>query len=126
MKIGFTKMKILFVFIVFLFFSCQKDEKSGYFELGKNEIEMNYQETQCSDPWYELVILHQDRSKKAILKEYLDLKKIKYLDMVYDKASSDEVISCTACTCFTGSVFYIKIKDKSDNIEKLKEIGFKL
>ncbi len=126
MRINFFKLKLLFIFIVVSFFSCQKAEESGYFDLGKNEIEMFYQETQCSDPWYELVVLHQDRSKKAILKEYMDLKNISYLDLEYDKASTDEVITCTACSCFTGSVFYIKIKDKTDNIEKLKEIGFKL
>ncbi len=126
MKIDFTKLKILFVFIVISFVSCQKAEESGYFDLGRNEVEMSYQETQCADPWYELVVLHQDRSKKAILKEYLDLKNINYLDLGYDKASSDEVITCTACSCFTGSVFYVKIKDKTDNIEKLREIGFNL
>jgi len=124
MKFDILKFSTVFFLVVLTFFSCSKSEKAGYFDLSNGEVEMFYKETQCSDPWYELLVSHKDRSKETVLKEYFRLKNISYLDLAYDKAKEDEVITCTACTCFTGSVFYVKIKNDIDTIDKLLKIGF--
>ena len=124
MKFDILKFSTVFFFVVLTFFSCSKSEEAGYFDLSNGEVEMSYKETQCSDPWYELIVSHKDRSKETVLKEYFRLKNISYLDLAYDKAKDDEVITCTACTCYTGSVFYDKIKNDNDTIDKLLKIGF--
>jgi len=124
MKFDILKFSTVFFFVVLTFFSCSKSEEAGYFDLSNGEVEMSYKETQCSDPWYELIVSHNERSKETVLKEYFRLKNISYLDLAYDKAKEDEVITCTACTCFTGSVFYVKIKNDNDTIDKLLKIGF--
>ncbi len=127
MKFCYFKFGIVYVFIILSFLSCEKNtEEFGFFDLSSDEVEMYYKETQCSDPWYDLAISHEDRSEETILKDYLRLNNINIIDLAYVKAQQDEVITCTACTCYTGAVFYVKAKDDRETISKLKKIGFKL
>ena len=126
MKLILFRFTTVLLFVLFTVLSCQNDKDTSFFDLSNGEIEMTYDETQCSDPWYELIISHSERSKENILKDFLRLKNINFLEVAYDKANPDQVITCTACDCFTGAVFYIKINDEKNTIENLQEIGFKL
>lgn len=122
------KITIVLLFFVYLASGCQKDEESPFVDIRSDEKELVYQETQCSDPWYEYYILNKDKniSKAMILGEFLESREIFYVNLIYKKESSDNIVSCTACQCFTGAVYYIRIKDKEETVSALQELGFKL
>jgi len=126
MKFVLLKLSAVLILVLLTFNSCQKERETGYFDLSNGEVELSYNETQCSDPWYELVVSNKERSKENILRDYFRQMNISYLDLAYDKVNQDQVITCTACTCYTGSVFYVKIKEGQSDFEKLQKIGFKL
>jgi len=120
---------ILLVILAFLFSftACEKEEESGsYFKLNSDETEMYYDETQCADPWYEF--FNKDEfiplKKEEKLKKYLENRNIEVLEVAYVKSARNVDIICSACKCFTGYRFYVKLKDKEEYVKKLKSMGF--
>lgn len=120
---------IYFPFIIVFIFtitSCQKQLDSYYFDLNTNENEMFYRETQCADPWYELLLQKENshKTKVEVLDSFLSEENISFLNLVYKKENDANIVTCTECQCFTGSTYYIKIINDKSIIDKLEDIGF--
>jgi len=128
MKMYFFKYLLFVGLSLFLYNSCQKEISVNYFDLEIDEREMVYKESQCSDPWYQYILSFEDtkKTKLELVKDYLNNKSVTFEELIYEKINSDDVVTCTACQCYTGSLYHVKIKYDELVIRKLQELGFKL
>jgi len=123
-----NRFLVVFTFFIIGFSSCQKADESPFVDIRSDEKELFYQETQCSDPWFEYFVNNKGRNESRVkyLGEFLNKKDIYYLNLIYKKESTENVVTCTACKCYTGGVFYIKVKDSARTVHDLQELGFKI
>ena len=122
------KYSFVFIVIIFLITSCQKESDYTFFNLEYDESEMLYQETQCADAWYEFLLqkANRDKSKEEVLGIFLRNANISFVDLKYQEENSNSIVTCTECQCYTGSLFYIKIKNDDNVKKKLEGLGFVL
>ena len=117
---------LIFIFLMSIFTSCNKDVEGSYFELSKGETEMIYNETICADPWYDFFNKKElsSKNKDEKLKLYLDSLNIATLQIAYVKEANDVDVTCSACKCFSGAMFYVKLLKESPATDELKKLGF--
>ena len=118
---------LIFSLLMFTFTFCNKQLEGTYFDLREGEIELFYNETQCADPWYEFFnkkeYVSLDKAEK--LKLFLISQDIEVLQIAYVKDENGTGLICEACKCFTGSRFYVKIREnRKDDLQKLQQFGF--
>lgn len=115
--------------ILFSMMSCSlANDDSSYFDLGLDELQVKYFETQCADPWYGIetndVNLGQD-ARVGQMVSFLEQNGVEVMEVKYE-FDEDSALACLACNCQTGGIFYVKINNESDLSEKLLELGFEI
>lgn len=113
---------VVFLAILVSIFGCEKDKdilKKCNCKSSNAKTCIVYEQTYCADPW------GQDSEDDEILinnlKEHFD-----HLDVVlYDIGIDEKGIGqgCDACHCKSGKIFCAKVKN--ENLNKVKEQGFK-
>ena len=108
---------------------CSKEANDMFvFDLGVGEVQMHYYETQCADPWYDL---NQNDQLPVVdqrvggMVSFLEQQQIEVLAAGYE-FNEEEALACLACICQTGGVFFVKVENRAESIEKLMVIGFQM
>lgn len=118
--------RMIWITVVAFFVSCSvQDSDVGLFDVNANEAQFQYYETQCADPWYgldESTGIAEDE-KIGIMVSFLESKGVEVLAASYS-FDEDAALACLACTCQTGGVFMIKVKNEPEKIEQLYDLGF--
>lgn len=107
---NYIRINVLIFCFFFMFLSCEKEEGPKTWAY--------YGETQCANPWDDLV---NNRNTEDAVKEYLENHSIKVFDIKIITYSVGPF--CNACFCPSGRGIevYILENDKS----KIEKLGFK-
>ena len=110
--------------------ACSADSIDLYMlDLAEDEIQLRYDETQCADPWYgfyqEVDVLGSREEKINQLLGYMQHNGIDVLAVSYE-FDEENVIACLECQCLTGGIYFIKVKDQTEQVQSLIKMGFRL
>ncbi len=122
---------ILILSCLFSFGRCNKKKKCtkkktttetvSTTKLNANEVWMRYDETKCANPWhFEWFAKPTEEQILGAIKGDLTGREINILEI--KSTTEKDFISCDACTCPSGTHFYVRVP-KID-IEKLKALKF--
>lgn len=81
---------------------------------------MDYQETQCSDPWHGAN--SQTDTTEEKIKKFFKKEGVSIIEVEIEESSSENLITCFACHCSTIRTIKCKVKEK--DIETLEAFGF--
>jgi hypothetical protein len=126
-----SAMRFLRVILVSAFFcilGCSKESADLFlFDLDEGEVQLQYAETQCADPWFvneSYASLNKDQ-KVSRMVSFLEQQGINVLAASYI-FNEDGALACLACTCQTGGMYYVKVLNKPEVIEQLRALNFEL
>jgi len=117
-----------FIILIGMMSCSMANDESLYFDLGLDELQVKYFETQCSDPWYGIesndVNLGQD-ARVSQMVSFLEQNGIEVMEVKYE-FDEDSALACLACDCQTGGIFHVKVNNDKDLVDKLLELGFEI
>ncbi len=122
MKQSFTQpMDNLKIYLMFSFWialiifvsACKKTEEKGWYQ---------YDGTQCADVWDDEVV--SGSTEQLAVQEYLIGVGIE-INQVDIRQAPRQFVTCEACTCTSGDVIRVKLRNKKEDAEAIIALGFR-
>jgi len=112
-------MKYVSIYALLFFsavlFSCKSEDDQPF-----NELVFIWDQTKCADPWGNGENKTNEETKTAVI-SYLEDEGVQVQNLDFDKKSSLS-IDCEACGCGTGQRILVEVR--SEDIEKMEDLGF--
>ncbi|WP_268034683.1 hypothetical protein [Algoriphagus sp. PAP.12] len=103
------------LFISAVLFSCKSEDDQPF-----NELVFIWDQTKCADPWGNGENKTNEETKTAVI-SYLEDEGVQVQNLDFDDKSNLDVY-CEACSCGTGQRILVEVR--SEDIEKMEDLGF--